>query len=147
MTPPPFGFHLFKLDDKDLTRRLTEISISPMERRLATKKILLVYTMLLLVGAAGIGAEPKPVKLVLSPASTVPRADIMKHIVDKCPNVSFVLDSRKSDFMLEAWGWSGNYKFTVFQKGSQAVYGTSIVLLSNAVKDVCKFVNSQSARD
>jgi hypothetical protein len=147
MTPPPFGFHLFKLDDKDLTRRLTEISISPMERRLATKKILLVYTMLLLVGAAGIGAEPKPVKLVLSPASTVPRADIMKHIVDKCPNVSFVLDSRKSDFMLEAWGWSGNYKFTVFQKGSQAVYGTSTVLLSNAVKDVCKFVNSQSARD
>jgi hypothetical protein len=147
MTPPPFGFHLFKLDDKDLTRRLTEISISPMERRLATKKILLVYTMLLLVGAAGIGAEPKPVKLVLSPASTVPRADIMKHIVDKCPNVSFVLDSRKSDFMLEAWGWSGNYKFTVFQKGGQAVYGTSTVLLSNAVKDVCKFVNSQSARD
>jgi hypothetical protein len=147
MTPPPFGFHLFKLDDKDLTRRLTEISISPMERRLATKRILLVYTMLLLVGAAGIGAEPKPVKLVLSPASTVPRADIMKHIVDKCPNVSFVLDSRKSDFMLEAWGWSGNYKFTVFQKGGQAVYGTSTVLLSNAVKDVCKFVNSQSARD
>jgi len=147
MTPPPFGFHLFKLDDKDLTRRLTEISISPMGRRLATKKILLVYTMLLLVGAAGIGAEPKPVKLVLSPASTVPRADIMKHIVDKCPNVSFVLDSRKSDFMLEAWGWSGNYKFTVFQKGGQAVYGTSTVLLSNAVKDVCKFVNSQSARD
>jgi hypothetical protein len=49
--------------------------------------------------------------------------------------------------MLEAWGWSGNYKFTVFQKGGQAVYGTSTVLLSNAVKDVCKFVNSQSARD
>jgi hypothetical protein len=117
------------------------------DRRLATKKILLVYAMLLLAFAAGIGAEPKPVKLVLSPASTVPRADIMKHIVDKCPNVSFVLDSRKSDFMLEAWGWSGTYKFTVFQKGGQAVYSTSTVLLSNAVKDVCKFVNSQSARD
>ena len=121
--------------------------ISPTARRLATKKILLGYTMLLLAGAAGIGAEPKPVKLFLSPASIVPRADIMKHIVDKCPNVSFVLDSRKSDFMLEAWGWSGNYKFTVFQKGGQAVYSTSTVLLSNAVKDVCKFVNSQSARD
>ena len=95
-------------------------------------------------GGRGGQAEPKPVKLVLSPASTVPRADIMKHIVDKCPNVSFVLDSRKSDFMLEAWGWSGNYKFTVFQKGGQAVYSTSTVLLSNAVKDVCKFVNSQT---
>jgi hypothetical protein len=118
-----------------------------MERRLTTKRILLVHAMLLLAVAPGIGAQPKPVKLVLSPASTVPRADIMKHIVDKCPNVSFVLDSRKSDFMLEAWGWSGNYKFTVFQKGGQAVYGTSTVLLSNAVKDVCKFVNSQSARD
>src|SRR5437879_9254042 len=128
-----------------LASHLSEIS--PMERRLATKRILLVFTMLLLAVSAGIGAEPKPVKLVLSPASTVPRADIMKHIVDKCPNVSFVLDSRKSDFMLEAWGWSGNYKFTVFQKGGQAVYSTSTVLLSNAVKDVCKFVNSQSARD
>ena len=110
--------------------------ISAIERRLATKKILLIYAILLLAVAAGIGAEPKPVKLVLSPASTVPRADIMKHLVDKCPNVSFVLDSRKSDFMLEAWGWSGNYKFTVFQKGGQAVYATSTVLLSNAVKDV-----------
>jgi hypothetical protein len=86
-------------------------------------------------------------KRALDPASTVPRADIMKHIVDKCPNVSFILDSRKSDFMLEAWGWSGNYKFTVFQKGGQAVYSTSTVLLSNAVKDVCKFVNSQNGRD
>ena len=115
-------------------------------QRQATKKILLAYTMLLVAVAAGIGAEPKPVKLVLSPASSVSRADIMKHVVNKCPNVSFVLDSRKSDFMLEAWGWSGNYKFTVFQKGGQAVYATSTVLLSSAVKDVCKFVNSQSAR-
>jgi len=128
------------------SRHIGRVESRLRERRLTTKRILLVYTMLLLAGA-GIGAEPKPVKLVLSPASTVPRADIMKHIVDRCPNVSFVLDSRKSDFMLEAWGWSGNYKFTVFQKGGQAVYSTSTVLLSNAVKDVCKFVNSQSARD
>ena len=31
----------------------------------------------------------------------------MKHIVEKCPNVSITLDSKKSDYMLEAGGWSG----------------------------------------
>src|SRR5207302_10770164 len=90
-----------------LASQLSEIS--PMERRLATKKILLVYTMLLLAVAAGIGAEPKPVKLVFSPASSVPRADIMKHIVVEFPNVSFVLALSEVDFMLEASRWAVDY--------------------------------------
>lgn len=108
------------------------------------KKIMMAILMLTLVGAGAAFAQPRPVRIYVAPNSIVPRPEIMKHLVDKCPNVSITLDSKKSDYMLEAWGWSGNYRFTVFQKGGVAVYGTSTVLLSNAVKDVCKFVNAQA---
>ena len=99
---------------------------------------------LLLLAGRGIAKEHlKPVKLVLSPASIVPTADLLKNLREKCPNVSITLDSKKSDYMLEAGGWSGQYKFTVFKHGGDAVFGTSTLLLSNAVKDVCHFVNAQ----
>ncbi|MGH9712223.1 MAG: hypothetical protein ACRD5M_02880 [Candidatus Acidiferrales bacterium] len=108
------------------------------------KKIIMTVAVLILAVAGAANAEPQArTKLYLSPNSMVPRAEIMKHLVDKCPNVAFTLDPKKSDYMLEAWGWSGNYKFTVFQKGGLAVYSTTTVMLSNSVKDVCKFVNSQ----
>jgi hypothetical protein len=106
------------------------------------KKIILLASMFLFFVAAGTAkADPKPIRLLMSPASTISSADLMKHIVEKCPNVSITLDSKKSDFMLEAGGWSGNYKFTVYQHGGVAVYSTTTRMLSNAVKDVCKFVN------
>jgi hypothetical protein len=106
------------------------------------KKIILFTSLLLFFAAAGAAkADPKPVKLFLSPASTVSSAELMKHIVEKCPNVAMTLDSKKSDYMLEAGGWSGSYRFTVYQHGGTAVYSTTTRMLSNAVKDVCKFVN------
>ena len=106
------------------------------------KKIILLASMLFfLVGAGTASADPKPIRLLLSPASTISSADLMKHIVEKCPNVSLTLDSKKSDFMLEAGGFSGSYKFTVYQHGGVAVYSTTTRMLSNAVKDVCKYVN------
>ena len=105
-------------------------------------KIIFLSSMLLfLVGAGTANADPRPVRLFLSPASTISSAELMKHIVEKCPNVAMTLDSKKSDFMLEAGGWSGNYKFTVYQHGGVAVYSTTTRMLSNAVKDVCKYVN------
>jgi hypothetical protein len=106
------------------------------------RKIILLSSLLFfLAGAGTTSADPKPVRLLMSPASTISSADLMKHIVEKCPNVSLTLDSKKSDFMLEAGGWSGNYKFTVYQHGGLAVYSTTTRMLSNAVKDVCKYVN------
>jgi len=97
--------------------------------------------LLFFLGAGTVKADPKPIRLFLSPASTISSADLMKHIVEKCPNVAMTLDSKKSDFMLEAGGWSGNYKFTVYQHGGVAVYSTTTRMLSNAVKDVCAYVN------
>jgi hypothetical protein len=110
------------------------------------KKIVLgASLMALLLVAGAVTAKEivrQPVKLVLSPASTVPSADIVKHLVEKCPNVSITLNSRESDYMLDARGWPEHYRFTLFRKGGQAVFATSTVMLSNAVKDVCKYVNA-----
>jgi hypothetical protein len=113
---------------------------------MAMKKIIMAVLLLTLGGAGAAFAQPKPMKIYIAPNSIVPRPEIMKHLVDKCPNVSITLDPKKSDYMLEAWGWSGNYRFTVFQHGGTAVYATSTVMLSNAVKDVCKFVNSPAGQ-
>jgi len=113
------------------------------------RKVLLgVSTLCLLLPASGIAKnapkdQPRPVKLVLSPASRVPTADILKNLRVKCPNVSITLDSTKSDYMLEAGGWPGNYKFTMFKPGGQAVFATTTHMLSNAVKDVCHFIDTQ----
>jgi hypothetical protein len=107
------------------------------------KKILLSLVLLVIVSVATVRANPPQVKVVMSPASTIPKADLLKHLGDKCPNVSLVLDATKSDYMLEAGWWAGEYKFTLFKKGGEAVYSTSTHMLSNAVKDVCHYVNSQ----
>jgi hypothetical protein len=108
----------------------------------------IILPVLLLAGAAnGRPKTPKrPLKLMMSPASTVPSADLVKYLGQKCPNVTITLDSKESDFMLEAGGWSGRYKFTVFRKGGDAVFSTSTMLLSNAVKDVCKYVNANAPK-
>jgi hypothetical protein len=106
------------------------------------KKLLLGATLLLVGAAASLHADPtKPLKIFLSPASNIPKPDIMKNLSDKCPNVSITNDSKQSDFMIEA-RWVGRYEFTVFRHGGDAVYGTQTSFLHNAVKDVCHYINA-----
>ncbi len=112
----------------------------------AMKKILLGVFALWLMGARVAQGQTKTVRLYIAPHSTVALPDIMKNLVSKCPNTTITIDPLKSDFMLQAWGWSGNYKFTVFQHGGTAIYGTTTVELSNAVKDVCHFLQSPQAQ-
>jgi hypothetical protein len=112
----------------------------------AMKKILLAVFALWLMGARVAQGQTKAVQLYIAPHSTVALPDIMKNLVSKCPSTTITIDPQKSDFMLQAWGWSGNYKFTVFQHGGTAVYGTTTVTLSNAVKDVCHFLQSPQAQ-
>jgi hypothetical protein len=109
------------------------------------KKIIFSVFALLLMGAGAAHAQARMVRLYIAPNSTVPAPDIMKNLVSQCPNTTITIDPKKSDFMLQAGGWSGSYKFTVFQRGGTAVYATSTVMLSNAVKDVCHFVRSPQA--
>jgi hypothetical protein len=112
------------------------------------RKLLLGLAILtMLAGAGSAKAQEKPLRVVIKPGSTVYRADIMKNLSEKCPNITITQDSKKSDFMLEAMGWSGNYHFTVYKHGGDAVYATQTQWLSNAVKDVCKYVNSHDLRN
>jgi hypothetical protein len=109
------------------------------------KKALVSASMVFLLLTPGVGTakDPaKPTKVVMSPASSVPTADVVRNFGSRCPNVTVTLDSTKSDFMLDAARWPNGYKFTLFKKGGEAVFSTSTVLLSNAVKDVCNFVNT-----
>lgn len=110
------------------------------------RKIFLAAATLVLAFAGTAGAQNKPtIKIFMHPSSTVPTAEVMKHLVNKCPNVTITLDSKKSDFMVRAGGWSGNYQFVVYRHGGNAAYSTETALLSNAVKDVCKYMNSPQA--
>jgi hypothetical protein len=111
------------------------------------KKLVFGATLLLLVGAVGLQADPKPpLKIFLSPASNIPKPDIMKNLTDKCPNVSITSDPKRSDFMIEA-RWVGRYEFTVYRHGGDAVYGTQTSFLHNAVKDVCHYINTHADKD
>lgn len=128
--------------------RVVQARRSVTDRRvpMTINRIALGAVMLALaISAVAAHAKPKPkptVKLYLSPASTVPSADVVKNLMYKCPNVTVTLNSKDSDYMLEARGWPEHYRFTVFRKGGDAAFATSTILLSNAVKDVCKFVNT-----
>ena len=109
------------------------------------KKILFGVFALWLMSPGLSQAQTKMVQLYIAPNSTVAPPDIMKNLVTQCPNTTITIDPKKSDFMLQAWGWSGNYKFPLFQRGGTAVYATTTVRLSSAVKDVCHFVKSPQA--
>jgi hypothetical protein len=109
----------------------------------------LAISLLLFAGfvKAGPAVPQRPLKVVLARQSTVPEVDVMKNFSDKCPNVTITTNPHSSDFMLYAGGWSGEYRFMIIGKGGDTLYATKTVLLSNAVKDVCKFLNSHSSND
>jgi hypothetical protein len=111
-----------------------------------TRVSVLAISLLLVAGAIGAGPNlpGRPLKLVLARQSSVPVVDVMKNFSDRCPNISITTNPHRSDFMLYAGGWSGEYRFLVIAKGGDTVFATKTVLLSNAVKDVCRFLNSKS---
>ncbi|MGA8365881.1 MAG: hypothetical protein ACLQMT_01375 [Candidatus Acidiferrales bacterium] len=107
--------------------------------------ILLIAGMAVLPAVASAQTVPgRPLKLVLARQSMVSPVDLMKDISEKCPNVTLTTNPARSDFMLYAGGWSGDYRFMVIAKGGDTIYATKTVMLSNAVKDVCRFLNTHS---
>jgi len=116
------------------------------------KFILGLAALLVSAGLAGVApavmaqSAPagRPLKIVLSRQSNVDPVEIMKHLSEKCPNVTLTTNPHRSDFMINAQGWSGNYRFMVIQKGGDTIYATQTALLSNAVKDVCHFLNTRA---
>jgi len=112
------------------------------------KRALAGVAMLVLMLCAGAGtakAQRAPVKLYMSKRSMVPVGEIVRHLQNRCPNVSITTDDKKSDYMLDAVGWSGRYRLTLYRRGGDVVFSTTTQMLTNSVKDVCKFIGSQSA--
>lgn len=110
------------------------------------KTAILPIAMFAVVSAAVATAQPaaRPLRIVLAPRSTADPVEVMKHFSQSCPNVTVTTNQKSSDFMLFAGGWSGNYRFMVIQKGGNVLYTTETALLSNSVKNVCKFLNSRT---
>jgi hypothetical protein len=91
---------------------------------------------------AGPQAGPHPLRLVLARRSTADPVEVMKHFSQNCPNVAITTSERNSDYMLYAGGWSGNYRFMLIRKGGDVLYTTETALLSNSVKNVCKYLSA-----
>lgn len=115
------------------------------------KCILGIATLMLAfapIGAVAYANPPIPqarqMKIVLSRQSNVDPVEIMKHLSRECPNVTLTTNPRNSDFMVNAVGWSGNYRFMVIRHGGDTIYATETALLSNAVKDVCRYLNTRA---
>jgi hypothetical protein len=113
---------------------------------MAMKQFIIGFAMLIFAGIAGAqtpGVPGKPLKLVLARQSTVPMVNVMKDLSERCPTVTLTTNPERSDYMLYAGGWSGEYRFMVIAKGGDTLFATKTVMLSNAVKDVCTFLSRQ----
>jgi hypothetical protein len=111
------------------------------------RKVALALAVLLFAGIAAAHPkyEPKPLKLVMARQSSIDPVEIIKNLSQKCPNVTITTNPRHSDYMLYA-GWGGNYRLMVIAHGGDTVYATETVFLGNAVKDVCRFLDSQPSQ-
>ena len=85
----------------------------------------------------------KPLRLMLDHQSTVDPVGILKNLGQKCPNVTLTTNIEQSDYLLSAWGWSGNYRLMITTKDGDQIFATQTAYLSNAVKDVCHFLNTR----
>lgn len=111
------------------------------------KKLIFGVAVLMLAGLAPLASAQstnRPLRLVLGRGSNVDPVEIVKHLSHQCPNVTLTTNRQQSDFLLEARGWSGDYRFLIVAKGGDTIYATETALLSNAVKDVCKFLNTRT---
>ena len=116
------------------------------------KKAAVPVAMLAIISAAVATAQPatradrpapRQLRIVLAPRSTADPFEVTKHFSQSCPNVTITRNEHESDFMLYAGGWSGDYRFMVIKKGGDVLYTTETALLSNSVKNVCKFLNTR----
>lgn len=110
------------------------------------RKFALAMAVLFFAGiaAARPKSDPRPLKLVMARQSSVDPVEIIKHLGQKCPNVTITTNPRHSDYMLYAGGWSGSYRLMIIKHGGDTIFATETVMLSNAVKNVCTFLDSQA---
>jgi len=113
------------------------------------KSFIAAFAIVFLACVVPVGkAEPqgRQIRLLLSPGSNVDPVEIIKHLGQKCPNVVIThnRNPKASDYLLDA-RWAGDYRFQIVAHGGDTIYVTETALLSNSVKDICKFLNARPA--
>lgn len=104
-------------------------------------------------------AQTNHVKVFLTVSQTpasipqIPTADIARAVDKSCPNVTLTRNAGEADYSLEVVGGDRTnphgqrlYKFTVFDKTGNVAFDTETRRLSNAMKDVCAFIDKQARR-
>lgn len=107
------------------------------------------FAFLALFSAISIGVQNTPRSVAITKGSNVSTKDILQALQKECPNVSIADDESKSDFTLKARKRvnekgieEGGFDLTLFDRDGKAFLRTSNLFLDNAVKSVCRAVNS-----
>lgn len=98
--------------------------------------------------------QDRPVKIALTPSTTVPVADLTSEFGKRCPNVGVTLNTATADFTMEAVGGDHashqrelrNFKLAVFDHDGTAVFNASAHSLANAIKDVCGYIHTSQGQ-
>lgn len=108
-----------------------------MKRRLVIAFLLLLSTSV---------CADEPVRVLLTPSSTIPSGEILKSMEKKCVNVTLTINAEKADFLLEAIATPRsrkNYELALFNKEGDVLFHSSTVTLGAAVKDICQAIRSK----
>ena len=115
--------------------------------------MLKLFSFLALFSAISIGVQNSPRSIAITKESNVPGKDILQALQKECPNVSITDDISKSDFTLKARKRinekgvdEGGFDLTLFDRDGKAFLRTSNLFLDNAVRSVCRAVNSSPKR-
>jgi hypothetical protein len=117
------------------------------------KKVLLIAALLVPIAAE---TQKPPIRVALSSTSTVASSDLRRGFQKKCPNVILTRDPSRADYALEAIEGTINpvtamevsrYRFTLFNRGGNAIYSTSPHKFSNAINNICMALLRQTTKD
>jgi len=110
------------------------------------RAVKMLFVMLFFAGVAF--GQNLPVRIALSPRSTVPMAVVAHGTDKKCSGIVLTTDSSKADYILEASETVdmrngtdyGRIEYTLLAPSGDVLFHTSTRRYDNAMKDVCKFL-------
>jgi hypothetical protein len=100
---------------------------------------------LLLCVTAAAAQTPTTVRLALSPRSSVPRAEIVKAIEERCDGATLVNDAASADYILEATDSGSNaahhYKLALSDHKRQIFQVDGASQVPSAMTNICGFLH------
>jgi len=107
-------------------------------------KKLLVFALVLLLQTVVCADEP--VRVLLTPSSTISSGEILKSMDKKCDNITLTMNAEKADFLLEAIATPRsrkNFELALFNKEGDVLFHSGTITLGAAVKDICQAIRTK----